>query len=105
MEESKKEKNVALEKFWESHINRWEASNMPQVAYCRQENLVPHRFSYWKRKLRKKNFPVQFVQITTEPENIHSPGLKLNISPGFQIEIPDGFSKATLEQVLATLGY
>ena len=103
MEESRKEKNAALRKFWGSHINRWASSGMSQAAYCRQKNLIRHRFSYWKRKLGKKNFPVQFVRIATEPEAIHSPGLKLNISPDFQIEIPDGFSRETLEQVLAAL--
>ena len=30
-------------------------------------------------------------------------GLKLNIGPGLQIEIPDGFCRETLEQVLETL--
>jgi hypothetical protein len=45
MEESRKEKNAALKKFWESHINRWASSDMSQVAYCRQENLILHRFS------------------------------------------------------------
>lgn len=75
---------------------------MSQVEYCRQYDLIPHRFTYWKTKLKKQNLPVEFVQIPdTLP--INPAGLKLNIGPGLQIEVPDGFSRNTLEKVLMTL--
>ena len=103
MTKSWKEKNKDLSKFWQSHINQWSESGMSQLEYCRQHDLIPHRFTYWKRKFKKQHLPVEFVQVTPESMNINLSGLKLNIGPGFQIEIPDGFSRATLEQVLATL--
>ena len=35
--------------------------------------------------------------------HLRAPGLKLNIGQGLQVEIPDGFKKETLEQVLLAL--
>jgi len=102
MTTSWKEKNKERARFWQSHIDEWSASGLSQAEYCRQKDLSRHRFTYWKRKFKPKHLPVKFVQIP-EPMEINVPDLKLNIGPGLQIEIPDGFSRGTLEQVLATL--
>jgi len=98
-----KENNKKRQEVWASHIERWSESNMSQVEYCRQHELIPHQFTYWKTKLRKKNFPVEFVQISPDSINIEQSDLKLNIGHGLQVEIPNGFSQATLERVLTTL--
>ena len=102
MEKSYKEKNEELRKFWKNHINQWSQADLSQIKYCRQNDLIPHRFTYWKRKFEQQHLPVEFVQIP-DPLPVNSPGLKLNIGPGLQIEIPDGFSSNTLGQVLKTL--
>ncbi|SHN92921.1 hypothetical protein BHECKSOX_1827 [Bathymodiolus heckerae thiotrophic gill symbiont] len=36
--------------FWPIHIEHWQASGQSQAAYCRQHDLCPQKFSYWKRK-------------------------------------------------------
>ncbi len=102
MTKSWKEKNEERVTFWKSHLDQWSESGISQLAYCRQHSLIPHRFGYWKRKFKQQNFPVEFVQIPDSMQ-IHQPDLKLNIGSGLQIEIPDGFSKVTLEQVLTAL--
>jgi transposase-like protein len=37
---------------WQQHIERWQESDLTQRSYCREHNLKPHQFSYWKRKLK-----------------------------------------------------
>lgn len=103
MAASWKEKNEDLAKYWKSHIDQWSESGLTQTEYCKQNDLSRDRFTYWKTKFKKKNLPVEFVQMAPEHMNINQPGLKLNIGSGLQIEIPDGFSRNTLEQVLMTL--
>ncbi len=104
MTQSWKAKNEALAKIWRSHIDQWSSTRLSQTEYCRQNDLSRHRFTYWKRKFYPtKNLPVEFVQINPEPINMTFTGLKLNIGPELQIEIPNGFSRTTLEQVLMTL--
>ena len=102
MPKSKKETNEQLSKFWRSHIDRWATSGLTQTEYCRRNELSRDRFAYWKRKFKKQNLPVEFVQLPV-PVNIHQTGLKLNLGQGVQIEIPDGFASDTLERVLVTL--
>jgi len=61
---------------------------------------VHYTFGYWKRKLEKQNLP-ELVEV---PVSLGTAGvLKLNIGHQFQIEIPDGFSSATLGKILLTL--
>jgi hypothetical protein len=88
--------------FWQTHVNQWANSGLSQAEYCRKNNLKLKSFTYFKSKFKKKNLSVQLVQIPEEQFKIPS-YLKLNIASGLQIEIPDGFSRSTLEQVLMTL--
>ncbi|MCK5098159.1 MAG: IS66 family insertion sequence element accessory protein TnpB [Desulfobacteraceae bacterium] len=103
MSKSRKEKNQVRQKFWVSHIKRWSESDISQVEYCRQQDLIPHRFTYWKTKLSKRNLPVEFVQVSPGSINIEQSDLKMNIGQELQIEIPNDFSQAALERVLTTL--
>ncbi|MFH2058865.1 MAG: IS66 family insertion sequence element accessory protein TnpB [Pseudomonadota bacterium] len=103
MEKTWKEKSQERQAFWNTHLEQWSASGMTQREYCRQNNLIAHRFTYWKIKLKGTHLPVKFVQISPEPIRIGPFDLKLNIGPGLQIEIPEGFSQVTLERVLVTL--
>lgn len=87
-------------KVWQHHIEKWKVSGLNQAEYCRKNDLRSRGFGYWKRKLEKQNLP-ELVEV---PVSLGVPGvLKLNIGHQFQIEIPDGFSSATLGQVLFTL--
>ena len=97
------ERNQERQAFWKTHLEQWSESSISQREYCRQHDLIAHRFTYWKTKFKRKNFPVEFVQVSPEPMRIEPSDLKLNIGPTLQIEIPDGFSQVTLERVLATL--
>ncbi|MBT4287341.1 MAG: IS66 family insertion sequence element accessory protein TnpB [Deltaproteobacteria bacterium] len=92
-----------LRAFWSSHLEQWSETNMSQADYCRQHGLSSRSFTYWKTKYKKKNLPVEFVQLTPEAVGGRMSDLKLNIGSGLQVEIPDGSSQATLERVLMTL--
>lgn len=109
MPEQLKKANQKLSQFWENHIKKWSQAKLSQNTYCRNNNLRANQFTYWKNKLKRQNLPVEFVQVTSnhfeEVINRHSSNnLRLNIKSEFQIEIPDGFSQTTLEQVLQVVG-
>jgi hypothetical protein len=97
-----KEINEDRSRFWRAHIEQWPQTGLSQREYCRQNNLLPNRFTYWKTKFSKKHLPMELVQVPV-PIHFSQTGLKLNIGRGLQVEIPDGFKQETLEQVLATL--
>ncbi len=100
---SRQNKLTKKQRCWQRHIEQWSQSKLSQAAYCREQNLKIKSFTYFKSRLKKKNLPVQFVQVPVEPVRVPS-FLKLNIGSSFQIDIPDGFSKNTLTQVLQVLG-
>ena len=102
MSKSWKKRNQEKAIFWKTHINQWGESCLSQREYCRQNDLRPNRFTYWKIKFGKPNLPTELVQV---PEQTHfcQAELRLNIGRELQVEIPDGFKKETLEQVLSVL--
>lgn len=56
-----------LKSFWQSHINEWQSSGLAQSTYCKENDLIVHRFGYWKRKLVDKKRPTPdsggFIQL------------------------------------------
>ena len=99
--------NGQRQQFWQEHLKKWSESGLTQTEYCRINNLKATRFTYWKTKFnnlkvtRKTDLPVEFIQISDQP--MVTGYLKLNVGANFQIEIPDGFSRSTFEQVLTIL--
>ena len=105
-------KNDKPRVFWQFHITAWADTKLSQAAYCRQNNLRPNQFTYWKKQLLEKNLPVEFVQVpettlkTVENNffrDANAPCLRLCVSSGFAIDIPDGFSPDTLARTLMVL--
>jgi len=103
LSKSWKERNKEKAVFWQEHIDQWSQTSLSQEEYCRQNNLRPNRFTYWKIKLGKKDQPMELVEIPLPSHPFQPSGLKLNIGRGLQVEIPDGFKTQTLEQVLMAL--
>ncbi len=102
MSKSWKETNKDEAIFWKTHIDQWTGSRLSQIEYCRQNGLRPNRLTYWKIKFAKPNRPTGLVQVPV-PTHFRQAGLKLNIGRELQVEIPDGFNKETLEQILSVL--
>ena len=102
MSKSWKEINKEKAIFWKTHIDQWTESCLSQREYCRQNGLRPNRFTYWKIIIGKPNRPTELVQVSV-PTHFCQAGLKLNIGRELQVEIPNGFKKETLEQVLSVL--
>ena len=112
MQNSPSKQNINQKRcqFWRVHLDSWATSRLSQREYCRQNDLKTNRFTYWKNKSNRDNLPIEFVQVSAEPaESIHRPqdnvtfSLRLTVDSRFAIEIMDGFSSDTLEQVLLTL--
>lgn len=91
--------------FWEKHIQCWQKSSLTQVDYCRQNNLKIKSFRYWKRRLNELAEEIRFVPVRLDLPDAEKPGtpLKVAVNGRYCIEVPDGFSSATLKQVLNVL--
>ena len=78
---------------WQQHIERWETSGLTQRGYCREHNLKPHQFSYWKRKLKSSasdddsanETASGFVRIQLEPPPQKMPQLRVQCRDGTEL--------------------
>lgn len=96
----------------QKHIANWQASGLTQVAYCKQNAIKPHIFSYYKKKFAtvpataKKNklMPVKLipeaeavVTLSTQPV---IPLIKISHANGFSLEVLLNSEMSSLKPVL-----
>ena len=80
-------------KTWLRYVSEWKKSNLSQAEFCRQKNLQPGRFSYWKRQVDKKEnsattqTPV-FSPISLVSREVSQKTIELNLPYGMVLKIP-----------------
>jgi len=106
-EKTRTEKLTEIRTFWKKQIQGWQESDLPQVEYCRKHNLIPHRFTYWKQKLVRKEpgVPLSLVQVNMNAHFNTRPAspLRLVFNNQFHVEIDRGFDPVTLRQLVLAL--
>lgn len=50
------------EYFWRKALARYKASGLSQVDFCKQENLNPGKFSWWKREIKLRDAESKSLQ-------------------------------------------
>lgn len=104
-----KENKTIKRAIWVKHIEDWKASGISQADFCRQNNLKPSQFTYWKCSLAKKTSEKPtFVEV---PANVYpatqklsnTACLKLVFESGMTMEVNDGFNPDTLRSIVQTL--
>ena len=108
MDKSRAEEQAEKRKFWNEHIEGWQESNLTQTEYCRQHNLIPHRFTYWKNRIVKPQETfVPLVQVNMEANFNANPAytspLRLVFNNQYHVEVDRGFDPVTLRQLVYTL--
>ena len=76
--------------FWEGHVRRWEQSGLIQAEYCRRNELKAVSFSYWKRKLKRRESGPTFVEVsapTGEPSPRNLFELRLEEGRGLAVQL------------------
>ncbi len=102
---SRKSKSAHLRRFYQKHLERWRQSQLSQKEYCRQNEIIQHRFTYWKKRLSDEKSVPTFVPVPLV-HNIpasSSSRIDLVITGGFKIQVGPGFDPATLKQLIHTL--
>lgn len=91
---------------WHRHIEGWQASGLSQVAYCRQNDIKPHQWSYWKKRLSRTDNGVSFVRLKIGgnlPTAAAMPAFTLLTPNGYKIEVGVGFDSVALKQLLSAV--
>jgi hypothetical protein len=90
--------------FWLEHVKAQNASGLTQREYCRQNKISYWSFNPWKHRI--ENESVQFHEISPEivqglPEENRR--IEITVKDFIRISVPDGFSAATLSEILHVL--
>ena len=115
---------------WQKHIETWRESGLPQIEYCRRQNISYNAFRNWKGRLSNlSGTSIKLVEVKNIPDgyNLHNnptsfhggsyPGYPPGIGPHgsgnksgigfwcgeFYIEVDENFSSGCLSQLLHVL--
>ncbi len=107
-DKSREEEITEKREFWKQQIQNWQESSLTQVEYCRENNLIPHRFTYWKRRLVKPaEAPLSMVQVNMkanfDTNSAYASPLRLVFNNQYHVEVDRGFDPVTLRQLVYTL--
>ena len=107
---SRRGKSSSAQKIWRTHIAAWQKSGLRRAEYCRQNNISSHALGYWYKKFEKPGqvgmtlVPVPLaVKLKVMEPQVWSSELKIEVGGRFKIEVADGFTSATLVQLITTL--
>ncbi len=107
-DKTRSEKLTEIRSFWKKQIRNWQESGLSQSEFCRTNNLIPHRFTYWKRKLvKQQEKAVSLVQVDMKTKLNTKPAyrspLRIVFNNQFHIEVDRDFDPVTLRQLVYTL--
>lgn len=95
-------------RYWESHIEKWRASGVSQVEYCRLNNVSIKSFRYWKRRVGRLGCAPALVELPLVKSApvylpVSSPQLCVVVDR-YRVEIGKNFDAEDFERVLRVLG-
>ena len=107
-------------RFWQRHLQQWRQSGLSQAQYCRQHQLRPGTFGWWKGRLSAANGPVQpiarrptagqkssFVELTLGQRGAPAPAgevvYEIVLSPRRCLRLGSRFEPERVRQLLQLL--
>lgn len=94
--------------FWRDHLTQWREANVSQRAYCREHQLCPHKFGYYKRTLATDLLPTiptntGFVSVQVLPEFNPPEPLTLHFTSGLRLSGIGADNLGLVKQLAAVL--
>ena len=95
----------SLKEKWQQHLQSWRDSGLSQSAWCRQHDIKPNQFWYWRKKLddasqpvnsitHKKSKPSAFVPAIPDSQTVAATGP----SSPLAVSLPNGLTVSGLDQ-------
>lgn len=85
-------------------VAAWRASKRSLSDWCAAEGIDGRSLGYWAGRLSAEPVAIRVVEVSAPPAAPAPPGpsLRLHVA-GMTVEIPDGFSRSTLTEVLSVV--
>ena len=96
---------------WGNHVRTWQESGLSQAEFCRQNNLKPRQFLYWKKRIVGATTPatpltfaeLPLIKILQAQDRSPLSPLRLDLHSRYRIEIDRGFDPGTLLELIRVL--
>lgn len=97
--------------FWQMAIESWQSSGLSIRQFCKQEGLSEPSFYSWRKRLTSVDVPKAnksdicrsepFIRVSLPKQD--AARLEIVLSSGHTLQIPPGFDRQTLTDVLGAL--
>ncbi len=90
--------------YWQKHVKAQAGSGLTQREYCRQNTISYWSFNPWKRRI--ENESAQFHEISpaiVQGLPVGDKLIEITVNENIRISVPEGFSLATLRDILRVL--
>ena len=95
---------------WFLTVEAYQRSNLTQVEFCKQNNLILAKFAYYLQAYRRKDNPQipkvtpSFSKITLRgPSNSSGQDIKIELPNGFRCEISSSLSAEVIKRIVGAL--
>ena len=98
-------KSAARSDYWRDRITEQQRSGMSVQRFCEEKGLTEQSFYLWRKRLRKQQ-PMRFALVKTEPARQHlttESGLELVLATGERLRIGAGVDALELRRVVEAL--
>lgn len=100
--------NLLKEEQWRSHIAACTSSGMSAKAWCKANDIIPHRYHYWKRKFKAaegkpENDLPEWAPLVHQADQLEATPIVLHISD-YKLELTQGFDKEAFVELMNLLG-
>jgi len=93
-------------RYWQQHMEAWQASDLTQPAYCQQHAISLAAFGYWRTRLKKLEVRDEASTVKFYPVRLKQDSQKcltLKINGRHSIEIDTGFDGDLLTRVIQAI--
>jgi transposase-like protein len=89
--------------YWRTIIDKHTESGMSAAAFCKQHEINPQRFYFWRRRFHRDPTSAGFIRLVPTSNTAFS-GVRVALSDhGITLEVDRGFDSLTLRETIDAL--
>jgi hypothetical protein len=88
---------------WRALIEKHAESGLSAVAFCKEQNINPQRFYYWRKHLNRDSLHTEFIRLVPTSAKATCSGVRILLDHGVHVEVDRGFDPLTLREIVDAL--
>jgi hypothetical protein len=88
--------------YWRALIEKQAESGVSAAAFCKEQNVNPQRFYYWRKHLNCDLPRTGFIRLVPTSKTTCS-GVRILLDHGMRVEVDRDFDPLTLREILDAL--